>query len=150
VDVASCAIEAREIKCKGLNGGAKIKRSESHYFFFSFPFPMLAGGLLQRGSKEVGERVSMNLTVMSLVPSVDKPRIKLANSAGALTFVGEEQTQLGDHTYKVNKYVFEVLSKTEPLKLTFWSNKTLVVAVETTAIPGERLQLVEYKKFSEY
>jgi hypothetical protein len=64
--------------------------------------------------------------------------------------VGKEQVQLGDRTYNADKYLLEVHSKAEPLKLTLWLSQTLVVGMEVAGISGERLQLVEYKKYSEF
>ncbi len=149
VDIATCIIGEQEIKCKGMNGGAKLTNREAHEFLYSFPFPMLLGALLKRESKELGTRTPLNLSVLSLEP-YNKPKIKLVNCGGELTLVGMEQVQLGDRTYNVDKYVLEVHSKAEPLNLTLWLNQTLVVGMEVAGISGERLQLVEYKKYSEF
>ena len=67
-----------------------------------------------------------------------------------MTLVGEEQVQLGERSYTTNKYILEVDSKAEPLKLTFWLNTRLAVAMSEKRLQGERLQLVEYKKFSDF
>jgi hypothetical protein len=148
-DIATCIIGEQEIKCKGMNGGAKLTNREAHEFLCSFPFPMLLGALLKRESKVLGARTPLNLSVLSLEP-YNKPKIKFANCGGDLTLVGKEQVQLGDRTYNVDKYVLDVHSKVEPLKLTLWLNQTLVVGMEVAGISGERLQLVEYKKYSEF
>lgn len=149
-EIANCVIGSHEIKCKGLTGTAKLSTHESRDFFYSFPFPMLVSGLLKRGPTELGERVAVNLSVLSLGPDVGKPKPKLANSEGELTLVAHEQIQLEDRTYNVNKYVLEIHSKIDPLRLSLWANKNLVVAMEEASIPGERLQLVAYKKFADF
>ena len=110
---------------------------------------MLAVGLIQRASTEIGVPVQMKLAVMDLLP-FDQPRVKLSRCRALLTRLGEEQIQLGERSYTTNKYILEVDSKGEPLKLTFWLNKRLVVAMSEEKPQGERLQLVEYKKFSDF
>jgi hypothetical protein len=149
VDLETCFTAGHEIKCKGQSGGAKLNKNEPHEVFYSFPFPMLAVGLLQRAATQVGVSVPLTLAVMDLVP-LNRPKVKLASCRGLVTLIGEEQIQLGERSYKVSKYVLEVDSKTEPLKLTVWLNKRLAVAMEEAGIPGERLQLVEYKNLSDF
>jgi hypothetical protein len=149
VDLETCLTAGQEIRCKGQSGGAKLNKHEPHEVFYSFPFPMLAVGLLQRAATQVGVPVPLTLAVIDLVP-FNRPKAKLASCRGLVTLVGEEQLQLGERSYKVNKYVLEVDSKTEPLKLTFWLNERLAVAMEEATIPGERLQLVEYKNLSDF
>ena len=151
VQLETCLVGGQEIRCKGQSGGAKLNNDDPHEFFYAFPFPMLSVGLLQRSATQVGVPVPLKLAVMQLVP-FDRPRVKLARCRGLLTLIGEEQIQLGDRSYTTNKYILEVDSKADadPLKLTFWLNKRLVVAMTEETLQGERLQLVEYKKFSEF
>jgi hypothetical protein len=145
----TCLIADQEIKCKGESGGAKLRDKEPHEFFYSFPFPMLSVGLFQHAATQVGVPVPLKLAVMDLTP-FDQPKVKLSGCSGLLTLVGEEQILLGERSYTTNKYVLEVDSKTEPLKLTFWLNKRLVVAMTEEKVQAERMQLIEYKKFSDF
>ncbi len=149
VDLETCFTVGQKIRCKGQSGGAKLNEREPYEVFYSFPFPMLAVGLLQRVATHEGVPVPLTLAVMDLVP-FNRPKVRLASCRGLATLVGEEQIQLGERSYKVNKYVLEVYSKTAPLKLTVWLNKRLAVAMEEAGIPGERLQLVEYKNLSDF
>jgi len=149
VELETCSKAGQQIRCKGQSGGAKLNNDGPDEFFYSFPFPMLSLGLIQRGATQVGVPVTLKLAVMELVP-FDHPRVKLSHCRGLLTLAGEEQIQLGDRPYTTNKYILEVDSKADPLKLTFWLNKKLVVAMTEETFPGERLQLVEYKKFSDF
>jgi len=149
VNLETCLVAGQQIRCKGQSGGAKLKNNEPYEFFYSFPFPMLTVGLIRRASTQVGVPASLKLTVMDLLP-FNEPKVKLASCSGLVTFVGEEQIQLGERSYTVHKYVLEVHSKTEPLRLTAWLNKRLPVAMEEAGIPGERVQLVDYKKVSDF
>jgi hypothetical protein len=110
---------------------------------------MLSLGLIQRFATRAGVPVPLKLAVMDLVP-LEQPRVKLFRCPGLLTLVGEEQVQLGERSYTTNKYILKVDSNEEPLKLTFWLDKRLVVAMSEDRLQGERLQLIEYKKFSDF
>ena len=149
VELETCLIVGHEIKCKGESGGAKLNNNEPYEFFYSFPFPMLSVGLIQRASTQVGVPVPLKLAVMDLAP-FDQPRVKLSRCHGVVTLVGEEQIQLGERSYATNKYILEVDSKAAPLKFSFWLNKRLVVAMSEERLQGERLQLVDYKTFSDF
>ncbi len=149
VELERCLIAGHEIKCKGESGSAKLNNYEPPGFFYSFPFPMLSVGLIQRAASGVGVPVPLKLAVMDLVP-FDHPRVKLSRCRALLTLVGEEQIQLGERSYATNKYILEVDSEGGPLELTFWLNERLVVAMSEEKLQGERLQLIEYKKFSDF
>lgn len=149
VELETCLIADEEIKCKGESGGAKLKNTEPHEFFYSFPFPMLSAGLIKRAATQVGVAVPLKLAVMDLAP-YDQPRVNLSRCRGLVTLVGEEQIQLGERSYTTSKYILAVDSKGEPVKLTFWLSQRLVVAMSEDRIQGERLQLIEYKKFSDF
>jgi len=142
-------MKAREIKCKGESGSAKLNNSEPYEFFYSFPFPMLPIGMIQHAATQIGVPTPLKLTVMDLVP-YDRPKVKLFRCPGLVTLLGEEQVQLGERSYTTKKYTLEVDSKEEKLKLTFWLNKRIVVAMTEETLQRERLQLVEYKTFSDF
>lgn len=95
VELETCSIAGLEIKCKGESGGAKLNNDDPHDFFYSFPFPMLWVGLIERSATQVGAPVALKLAGMDLVP-LDQPRVKLFRCGGLVTLVGEEQIQLGE------------------------------------------------------
>jgi hypothetical protein len=148
VDIATCEVREKDTRCKGIEENAKLAAKEPHELFYSFPFPMSLSSLVFRGPKVIGESVNSRLAVLTL----GKKGPSLDDAQGQLKFLGEESLQLGNKKFIVGKYFLEISPKGEaPLRLTVWSSpQGIVLAMEDENIPGEKMALVQYKKYSDF
>jgi hypothetical protein len=154
IDIVTCSISDKETICKGVNGDVTLKSPEAHRFFFSFPFPMLLISFLKGPPEGSGQVVAMKLAGLELGEKPGKDKLRLVECDGKLTFLGQERYPLGTESYHLNKYSLEIRrsrKSQKPLNLTVWALPNgLVVAMESNVTPVERLQLVQYQKYSDF
>lgn len=154
VDIVICSIRDTETVCKGIKGDVTLKSREAHRFFFSFPFPMLLTSFLKSTPESPGQIAAMRLAGLELGENPGKDKLTLVECDGKLTFLGRERYPLGTESYNLNKYSLEISrsrKRQKPLALTMWALPNgLVVAMESNVTPVERLQLVQYQKYSNF
>ena len=146
-DVLACSISEQDTKCKNSRGSIKSKHGEHHEFLYGFPFPMLMMPLVAHAQESANP--DGGFKVNTLAADVKKP--VLVECDAKLTILGQESFKLGDRTYPVNKYDLQVCpGKSDVMQFTLWSSPAgLVMALETNLAPGERLELVQLKIYSE-
>jgi hypothetical protein len=77
VQLETCFVAGQEVRCKGQSGGAKLRNNEHHEFFYSFPFPMLSVGLIQRAATEAGVPVPPKMDPQSEIHGGGPPMLRL-------------------------------------------------------------------------
>jgi len=151
VDVLKCEADAKEVRCKGGNQNARLRLQEPEEFFYAFPFPML----LSAWSAQL------------MIPSTASSQGKLAvleavfNSADKLNLMQcervaeaeeDETVTIGDHQFLAHKVKIKLRHENQTvLELTVWyGTPGLVYAMEGGGPTGERMALVEYKRYSDF
>lgn len=147
LDLMKCEVTAKEVRCHGRDQHAKIHCQESFEFFYAFPLPMLLSTWLVGSPAQATGNSSGKLAVLNYG---DKP--DLAEADRSLQSMEDETLTIGDHQFQAHKakIIFNYQDR-KPLELTIWyGTPGLVYALEGGGPAGERMALVEYKKYSDF
>jgi len=150
VEVLKCNSAEKQVRCHGKES-VKQRIGNSSGFFYAFPFPMIFSGWFAR-SKTTPEQTSTT-KVVALDGIVDaRSKLNLVAAEAKLELFPDEVLTIGDHQFQSHrgKITFKVENKSA-LQVTIWYGKPgLIYAVESRGGPaGERMALIEYKKYQE-
>lgn len=147
VDLMKCEVSVKEVRCHSRDQHAKLHGRESLEFFYAFPFPMLLSRWLVESPAESRETSSGKLAVLNYGDKLD-----LAQADRTLQRMEDETITIGDRQFQAHKAkVILTYQDRRPLELTIWhGGPGLVFALEGGGPAGERMALVEYKKYSDF
>ena len=143
VELLYCAIRTDATQCRAKTEESKLARSGSQSLFYSFPFPMLFSPFVRNRSDKITN---------ANVAAVNYGETKATDATCQATNLGSETVQIGDRTFTANRFHIDLHARAGwSLTLTVWaSDAGLVLALETPDFPGERIALVQYKKYSAF
>lgn len=147
VDLMKCEGAAKEVRCHGRDQHAKLRGQESSELFYAFPFPMLFSGWLVRAPVESIKDSPGKLAVLNYGDKLDLTQADLSVQS-----MEDETITLGDRQFQAHKakFIFSYQDR-KPLELTIWYGAPgLVYALEGGGPAGERMALVEYKKYADF
>jgi hypothetical protein len=151
VEMVKCVVDAKDVRCRGRDQRAKLHIQESDEFFYAFPFPMLLSAWFTRSAAATTETSPKKLAVLdALVESGNK--LDLARAERNIQIAGDETLTIGDHQFLAHKAKITLTyHERRPLQLTVWFGQPgIVYALEGGGPSGERMALVEYKKYSDF
>jgi hypothetical protein len=148
VQVANCRVKENEISCKGREGAAHLKNSGQDQLVYSYPFPLLLTPMLKQSKPALNQTIPVRLAVLEEV----KNKLQLTEVSGLLHGEGSEKLVVGEYTFETEKYVLALEMKTGPWQITLWTgNQGTVFAMEDSRlVPGLRVRLSQYKKYSDF
>jgi hypothetical protein len=147
IEMVKCEISAKEVRCHGRGQHAKLRGQGSLEFFYAFPFPMLLSRWLVSSPAESTYAPASKLAVLYYGDKLD-----LAQADRSFQSMADETLTIGDRQFQAHKakVVFTYQDR-KPLELTIWNGAPGVVyALEGGGPAGERMALVEYKKYSDF
>jgi hypothetical protein len=147
IEMVKCEVAAKEIRCRGRDHDARLRVQELDEFFYTFPFPMLFSAWL--ATSPVGS-ADASLGKLVVLDSGDK--LDLAQSNRSIQSMEDETITVGDRQFQAHKarIIFSYQDR-KPLELTIWYGAPgLVYALEGGGPAGERIELVEYKRYSDF
>jgi hypothetical protein len=149
VEVANCSWGPKEVQCKGVNGGSKLKTKQESRLFLSFPFPLLFAPYVIQ-AEQTSERTAVVKTAfLEIVNS--RPEVQEGDLR--IQFERDEAITVGDRTFTAGRYRLTVEGKGEQLlDVVLWSARNgLVLAVEDERnFPGQRIAMVEFKRHAQF
>jgi hypothetical protein len=151
VDVLKCDVTAGEVRCKGRDENAKLRVQESEEFFYAFPFPMLLSAWLAQLTTASAQSSQSKLVVLDfVVDSESKPN--LMQCERRIEAQDDEIVMIGDHQFRAHKAKVKLIGQNKSMmELTLWYGAPgLVYAMDGGGPPGERMALVQYKKYSDF
>jgi|SRR5579872_3217245 len=146
-DVLSCDHDGLKIRCKGLKGDSKLSSHEARPIFYAFPFPMIYAPFARAGqAQEAGKTVT---TRLALIDWMGQQR--LTEVEGQIQHVGIETIQIGEKSLKLHRYDVSINTSKGPVKSKIWASPGgLIVAMENADVIGERMALVQFKKYADF
>jgi len=143
VELLNCALRTDETQCRAKTEENKLTRRGSQGLFYSFPFPMLFSAFVRNRNDKITN---------ANVAAVNYGETKATDAICQATNLGSEILQIGDRTFNANRFQVDLHTKAGwSLTLTVLaSDAGLVLAMETPDFPGERMALVQYKKYSAF
>lgn len=151
VDVLKCDVTEGEVRCRGRDQKTRLRLQESEEFFYAFPFPMLLSAWLAQLTSASSQPSQNKLVVLdSVVDSESK--LNLMACDRIVEAEEDEAVTIGDHQFRTHKAKIKLISQDKSImELTLWYGAPgLVYAMEGGGPPGERMALVEYKKYSDF
>ena len=147
VDILSCDHDGNKIRCKGLQNDSKLSSHEQRGLFYAFPFPMIFSAFARAGEPlEPGKSASLPLALIDWLGQQ-----RLDEVQGQVTHAGIETIRIGDKNLKLHRYDVKVSTRKGPIQSKLWASPGgLVVAMETTDVAGERMTLVQFKKYLDF
>jgi|GEM_PF-6879724 len=151
VESLNCELEANEVRCKGINQNAKLRRKSAEEFFYAFPFPMLLSGWLTDRLAGSAEPSTSKLVCLDAGPN-SEDRLRLFPCDRQIAPMDDESLTIGDREFHAHKARIQLRDGDRvSLDLTVWyGGPGLVYAMEGGGPPGERIALVAYKKYAEF
>jgi hypothetical protein len=160
IEIAHCGIKETEITCQGRAGKARLRTSEQQQLLYLQPFPLLFTPILRQ--KELTQNQPSSFKI-AIVEGEDK-KLALNDVPGQITHLGQEQIVIGQYSFSAEKYVLtmEINAKpgtkvskenqTEHRQVTLWASpQGIVFAMEDSRfVPGLRVNLTQYKKYSDF
>jgi len=143
VELLNCALRTDETQCRAKTDKNKVALRGSQGLFYAFPFPMLFSSFVRNRNDKVTN---------ANVAAVNYGDTKATDATCQATNLGSESVQIGDRTFTANRFHIDLQTKAGvSLTVTVWaSDAGLVLAMETPDFPGERMALVQYKKYSAF
>jgi hypothetical protein len=149
IDVLNCETDAKELRCRGLDSmeNAKLRVRESAEFFYPFPFPMLVGTWFFKRANMPANSLPDAMAVLEY-----RGNLELSMATRSIETQKDEILTIGDRQLEAHKAKITLAHKDrKPLKLAIWySTPGVVYASETEGISGERMALVQYKKYVDF
>ena len=144
VKLLNCEPKSDETRCTGPKGTASLPRHNAEPILYSFPFPMIFSGFVRHDEHGIKQTTS---TVK--VAAVNYGAAEPTDATVEAKYVVSETIRIGDRAFSANRYQIQVNAQAGwSLKVTVWaSNAGLVLALETPDFPGERVELVQYRKY---
>ncbi|MGH9743391.1 MAG: hypothetical protein ACRD51_13685 [Candidatus Acidiferrum sp.] len=151
VEMVNCKVETHEVRCIGMGRHAKLHIQESEEFFYAFPFPMLLGEWFTSSTASAMESSLSTLAILD-TPIESEYKPILAQAERNIQSEGDEALIIGDREFQAHKGKITLSYRDKnPLPLTIWyGGPGLVYALEGGGPAGERMALVQYKKYSDY
>jgi hypothetical protein len=151
IESLKCEVGTKEVRCKGIAGSAKLQRTSAEEFFYAFPFPMLLSGWLTASMAKPTDSSAGKLVCLDAGPS-SEDKLNLLLCDRQIVALEDESLMIGDRSFRAHKANIKLgqLDKLL-LNLTIWYGAPgLVYAMEGGGPTGERVALVEYKKYSDF
>ena len=146
-EVAQCSLNDTVILCKGRKGKAHLRRADQ-LLSYSYPFPLLFVPLVSHPNTAESKPAQFKLAVLQ---EADK-ELRLIETSGQLQYVGQEQLTIAEYNLLTEKYVLTIDEQGGPRQITLWaSHQGIVYGMEDSKlIPGLRVLLTQYKKYSDF
>jgi hypothetical protein len=147
VDIVNCEVSTKEVRCRGREQSAKLRLEESDEFFYAFPFPMLLSVWFASSTAPSAELLPAKVAVLDFGDKLD-----LTQADRRIESLQDETLTIGDRQFQAHKANVTLAYKDrKPLRLTIWYGaRGLVYALATEGINGERMSLVQYKRYSDF
>jgi hypothetical protein len=144
IEMVKCEVNAKEVRCQSRDQRAKLRVQESDEFFYAFPFAMLFSAWLPKSAGVPTEK--SKLAVLNYGDKLD-----LTSAERSVQSVEDETLTVGDRQFQAHKAkIIITYQDRKPLELTIWYGAPgLVYALEGGGPRGERMALVQYKKYSD-
>ena len=150
VRVADCQASENEISCKGREGTLHLKNEGRLQLVYScpFPFPTSFTPILRNYKPPQSQATPIELAMLEEV----KHKMQLTEVSGQLHAEGTEKLTIGEHIFDTEKYLLVLATKAGERKITLWTtNHETVFALEDSLLaPGLRIQLSQYKRYSDF
>lgn len=150
VRVADCQVSANEISCEGREGRLHVKNEGplQLVYSYSFPLPMSFTPSLKNNKPALNQGAPIKLAMLEEV----KHKMQLTEVSGQLHAEGMEKLTIGEHIFDTDKYLLVLATKDGERKITLWTkNHETVFAMEDSLLgPGLRIQLNQYKRYSDF
>lgn len=150
VRVADCQVSDNEISCKGRGGKTRLQSEGPHLLVYTYPFtfPLAFTPILKNNKPVENQPTSIKLATLEEV----KHKIQLAEVQGQIYAEGTEKLTIGEYTFDTEKYRLVLATKAGERKITLWTkNHETVFAMEDSLLaPGLRIQLTQYKRYSDF
>jgi hypothetical protein len=150
IETLHCNVGPDDVRCNGINQKAKLQTKKSEEFFYEFPFPMLVSGWLTdltAGATETSARlICLDAGLKA------RNSIRLFPCERHIIPMDDESLTIGDREFQAHKARIQLRDQDQTLlELTVWyAGRGVVYAMEGGGPPGERIALVQYKKYSDF
>jgi hypothetical protein len=145
-----CSMALKEFKCT--TGGAESKLAMQGAYNVFLPSPWMLGSIARRAKKVPGQSASVQLVMMA---GSDKPGPKLLAFPAQVQYVGEDSVSIGGE--KIAASIFELKAQDTgipnvsiPGTLIWTSTEGVVLALQDSDKPEQRIELVQYKKYGKF
>jgi hypothetical protein len=150
VRVANCQVSENEISCERREGTLRVK-SEGPLqlvYCYPFPFPTSFTPILKNNKPAQNQGTPIKLALLEEV----KHKLQLTEVSGHLHAEGTEKLTIGENVFDTDKYLLVLATKAGERKMTLWTrNHETVFAMEDSMLgPGLRIQLNQYKRYSDF
>ena len=151
IERVKCELEPNEVRCKGIDQSAKLRRKSTEEFFYAFPFPMLLSGWLTDRAAGSIESSTSKLVCLDAGPN-SEDKLRLFPCDRQIALLDDESLIIGDREFHAHKARIQLRERDNvSLDLTVWfGGPGLVYAMEGGGPQGERVALVAYKKYAEF
>jgi len=150
VRVADCQVSEKEISCQGGEGRLHVKNEGPLQLVYSssFPFPLSFTPILKNNKPPQNQGTPIKLAMLEEV----KHKMQLTEVSGQLRAEGAEKLSIGEHIFDTDKYLLVLTTNAGERKITLWTrNHETVFAMEDSLLgPGLRIQLNQYKRYSDF
>jgi hypothetical protein len=150
VRVADCQVSENEISCKGREGTLHVKSEGPLQLVYSYPFlfPTSFTPILKNNRPAQNQGTPIKLAMLEEV----KHKMQITEVSGQLRAEGTEKLTIGEHIFDTDKYLLVLATKAGERKITLWTrNHETVFAMEDSLLgPGLRIQLNQYKRYSDF
>ena len=139
-----CSMALQEFKCASAGQEASMP-VEGSYNFFS-PSPWMLGAIVRHGKKTPDQSTSVHLVRMA---GMAESGPKLGSFQADVQYVGDDELQVGDQKISANIYELKAPSAI-PSMLVWVSSEGVVLAMQDSSRPEQRMDLVEFKRYAKF
>jgi len=145
-----CSMALKEFKC--VTGDAESKLAVQGPYNVFLPSPWMLGSIARRARKVPGQNAAVQLVMMA---GSEQPEPRLVAFPAQVQYVGEDTIVIGAE--KIPASIFElkalhtgIPNVSIPGTLIWTSAEGVVLALQDSDKPEQRIELVEYKKYGKF
>ncbi|MCU1284403.1 MAG: hypothetical protein JWO13_753 [Acidobacteriales bacterium] len=139
----NCSMQAKEFSCDsaGLHAAMAMERPYNLYL----PSPWMLGSIARRAKKVPDKATKVQLVQMVGMTSAGP---KLDSFEAEVQYVGEDEIDVSGE--RIPASIFEIKTKTMPTIMVWLSLEGVVLAMQGSIKPEERMELTKFTKFAKF